>query len=305
MASTEFEQILGTMKQWLGSLSEQPNQFDIQTLRTSLDMNFVPVPDTVEIEPVDAGGVPAEWIHGPGALADRRLLYLHGGGYVAGGLGSHRPLAGRISMATGCWVLLIDYRLAPEHPFPAAVDDATAAYRWMSENGPSGQSRAANTFIAGDSAGGGLTLATLLTLRDAGNALPDAAITLSPWTDLAVNEESMKTRASTDPFFDASMLPILPLMTTSYVGEANPQNPLVSPLYGDPTGFPPLLMQVGGAETLLDDSTKFAEKAKAVGVQVTLEVWPEMFHVWQALAPMFPEAQQAIDRIGEFIQPFK
>jgi acetyl esterase/lipase len=192
-------------------------------------------------------------------------------------------------------VLLIDYRLAPEHPHPAAVEDSTRAYRWLLETGSNPKRMA----IAGDSAGGGLTVATLVALRDAGVPLPAAAVCLSPWVDLEGIGESMTTKAAVDPMVQRE--PLL-RMASMYLAGQDPRTPLAAPLYADLRGLPPLLIQVGTAETLLDDSVRLAERARAAGVQVTLEPWEDMIHVWQAFAAMLPEGQQAIERIGEFLR---
>jgi acetyl esterase/lipase len=189
----------------------------------------------------------------------------------------------------------VEYRLAPEHPFPAAVEDATAAYRWLLASGV----RPAGIAIAGDSAGGGLTLATLVALRDAGDPLPAAAVCLSPWVDLEGIGDSMATKAAADPFVRKEMIQF---MAQQYLGERSLRTPLAAPLYADLHGLPPLLIQVGTAETLLDDSTRIAERARAAGVSVTLDTWDNMIHVWQLFAPMLPEGQQAIERIGAFIR---
>lgn len=248
----------------------------------------------VTCEPVTAGGVPAEWIVAPGAAPDRVILYLHGGGYVMGSINTHRAMVARISRAAQAKALALNYRLAPEHPFPAAVDDATAAYRWLLAQGY----KPGKIVISGDSAGGGLTLATLLALRDAQTPLPAAAVPISAWSDMEGTGASMKTRASRDPMVgNASLFN----MAKAYVGSADPKNPLASPLHGDYRGLPPMLMQVGDAETLLDDTVRVAEKAKAAGVKVDLEVWDDMVHVWHVYAKLLPEGQQAIDRIGRYV----
>ena len=256
---------------------------------------LAPIPEDVQCQPVDAGGVPAEWIAAPNANAERVILYLHGGGYSMGSIKTHRELVSRLSRAAAARALAIDYRLAPENPFPAAVEDATAAYRWLLSNGAD----PARTVIAGDSAGGGLTVATLVALRDAGDPLPAAAVCLSPWVDMEGIGDSMTTKADLDPMVSREELLEGAKM---YLGDADPRTPLAAPLYADLSGLPPLLIHVGTAETLLDDSTRLADRAKAAGVDVTLDVWDDMIHVWQAFAVMLPEGQQAIDRIGEFIQ---
>jgi acetyl esterase/lipase len=248
----------------------------------------------VKCEPVSAGGVSAEWITAPGAVNDRVILYLHGGGYVMGSINTHRAMIARISRAAQARALAIDYRLAPEHPFPAAVEDATAAYHWLLAQG----FKPGKIVLAGDSAGGGLVLAALVALRDAGRPMPAAAVPISPWTDMEGTGESLKTKATKDPMVQQDGLLSMAKM---YVGQADPKNPLLSPLYADFHGLPPLLIQVGEAEVLLDDSTRVAERAKAAGVEVDLEVWDDMFHVWHVFAKLLPEAQQAIDRVGQFV----
>ncbi len=258
-----------------------------------------PEPEGVTATAVDAGGLPAEWVVAEGAATDRRLLYLHGGGYVICGPGTHRDLAGRISQAAGVSVLVLDYRLAPENPFPAAVEDATAALQWLHDQGPAGPAPANATFVAGDSAGGGLTLATLVATRDAGGRMPQAAALISAWTDLACTGESMTTRAEVDPMVHDGLLR---RMVADYLQGGDPKQALASPLYADLAGLPPLLIQVGDAEILLDDSRRVADKGKAAGVEVTLEVYPEMMHIFQLFAPVLPEGQEAIERIGTFLK---
>jgi monoterpene epsilon-lactone hydrolase len=255
-----------------------------------------------EVRKVDAAGVPCEWLLAKGSDPDARLLYIHGGGWTAGGLDSHRPLSARLSAATGCAVLAVDYRLAPEHPFPAGLDDCLASYAWLRANGPPGAAPARRVFVAGDSAGGNLTLALLLALKQRGLPLPDAAVPISPSTDFTGSGESWRTRAAADPILTMGPEGIRLVATIYLQGRALAEDPLASPLFGDFTGLPPLLFHVGDAEVLLDDSVRAAEKAKEAGVDVTLEVWPEMPHVWHAFAPYLPEATQAIERIGAFVR---
>ena len=254
-----------------------------------------PVAADVKCEPVSAGGVKAEWVTAPGADAGRAVLYLHGGGYVIGSINTHRDLAGRISRAAKARTLLIDYRLAPEHPFPAAVEDSVAAYRWMLAQGL----KASRIAAAGDSAGGGLTVATLVAIRDAKIPVPAAGVCLSPWIDLEGLGDSMKSKASIDPIVQKEGLLE---MAAHYLNGQDARSPLAAPLYADLAGLPPLLVQVGTAETLLDDSTRLAERARKAGVKVTLEPWNDMIHVFQVFAPMLDEGQQAIDKIGEFVR---
>jgi acetyl esterase/lipase len=251
-------------------------------------------PKGVAIKPVMAGGVPAEWLEPAGADPGQVMLYLHGGGYVIGSCNTHRAMVARLAQAGGLRALLLEYRLAPEHPFPAALEDAAAAYRWLLEQGIASQ----QIVIAGDSAGGGLTLATLLALRDAGDPLPAAAVCLSPLTDLACTGESIQTRAKADPW----LTPATALLARYYQGDHDPRSPLLSPLYGDLRGLPPLLIHVGSDEILLSDSTRLAERAQAAEVEVTLEIWPDMWHVWHIFTPYLPEAQRAIAAIGAFVR---
>lgn len=254
-----------------------------------------PLPDGTELQAVEANGVPCEWTSTPGVDPGRAILYLHGGGYVIGSIATHRGLVSRLTSATGSRALSVGYRLAPENPFPAAVDDATAAYRWLVSQGM----EPSRVVIAGDSAGGGLALATLLALRDAGDALPAAGVCISPWVDLEGLGESMTRNADVDPIITKDGLMDMARM---YLDGADPKSPLAAPLHGDLAGLPPLLIHVGSREALLDDSTRLAEKAGLAGVDVTLEPWDEMIHVWHAFAPLLPESQQAIDRIGEYVR---
>jgi monoterpene epsilon-lactone hydrolase len=292
MASPQLQTAIEAFKAVGEKLAQAP---DLTGMRAVLEAMVTPVPADVQCTPVHAGGVPAEWIAAPGAADDRVLLYLHGGGYVMGSIHTHREMVSHLARAAGTRALLLEYRLAPEHPFPAAVEDATAAYRWLLAQGMA----PARTVIAGDSAGGGLTLATLVALRDAQVPLPAAGVCLSPWTDLEGVGASMTTKAQVDPIVQRDMLLN---MATLYLGQAPPQTPLAAPLHADMRGLPPLLIQVGAAETLLDDSTRVAARAKAAGVRVELEVWDDMIHVWQLFAAILPEGQQAIEKIGTFIR---
>lgn len=269
----------------------------VEQMRAGLEAmaQMAPLPADVRLQAVDAGGVPGEWVEVAESERDRTVLYLHGGGYVIGSTRSHRDLVQRIARAARARVLSIDYRLAPEHPHPAAVEDALAAYRWLLASGVA----ASRVAIAGDSAGGGLTAATLVALRDAGDPLPAAAVLLSPWVDLEGLGESMRSKAEVDPMVQREALL---RMAELYLGGQDPRTPLAAPLHADLHGLPPLLIQVGTAETLLDDSLRFAEKARAQGVEVILEPWEDMIHVWQAFAALLPEGQQAIERIGAFLR---
>lgn len=239
----------------------------IQQMRAGWDGLFGDVKSVVgaKCEKVDAGGVRAEWITAPRARADRVVLYFHGGGYAMGSIHSHRDMCERLSRAAEARVLVLDYRLAPEHPFPAAVEDARTAYLWLLKQGIA----PARIALAGDSAGGGLTFATLFALRDHGDPLPACAAPLSPWVDLEGTGESMTARDAVDPIVHKAMLQ---QMGRTYVQAGNLHDPLAAPLYGDVAGLPPLLIQVGERETLLDDAVRMADKAKKAGVPVARDL---------------------------------
>jgi acetyl esterase/lipase len=271
--------------------------FDLEGLRAGMGTRREPTIKDVKLTRLKAGDVPCEWVLAPGADPDIRLLYLHGGGFVSGSGGFYLPLASHISAAAKCSVLLADYRLAPEHRFPAGLEDCVAAHQWMIANGPSGPAPAKATFVAGDSAGGSLTLATLLALRDRGLPLPAAGIALSATTDLTLASESLKT--IDDPIISWRTMPIFREL---YLGKTDPANPLASPVFGDYRGVPPLLIQVGEHEMLFDDSVRVAKKARSDGIEVKLEVWKGMFHVFQSHDPLLPEGKRAIEQIADFMR---
>ncbi|MFZ5921381.1 MAG: alpha/beta hydrolase [Chloroflexota bacterium] len=252
------------------------------------------VPLHVQVEALQIGDIYTEWITPPDAAAQRVILYLHGGGYVSGSVAIHKLLCVALAQATGTRVLLPEYRLAPENPFPAALEDALSAYRWLLDQGVA----PADIVIAGDSAGGGLSLAATLSLRGTGEALPAALVCLSPWADLTLSSASHRAKANADPVLYEKELRYWAL---SYTDEANLSNPMVSPVYANFHGFPPMLIQVGSEEILLDDAVAVAEKAKAAGVDVTLRVWPGMWHVWHAAGTWLPESRAALDEIGRFV----
>jgi monoterpene epsilon-lactone hydrolase len=289
MPSKELEKVLEIMR----SRPVQPN-LTIQEQRAQTEaMPRFPVADDVTCEEVNAGGVPGEWITAPGAREDRVTYYLHGGGYVLCSVNTHREMISRISRAIGARALAINYRLAPECPFPAAVEDAVAGYKWLLSKGIEPRS----IVVAGDSAGGGLTVAALVALRDADVPLPAAGICISPWADMECNGVAKLAGREGGIEYQGILK-----MAKTYVGDADLKTPLASPIHADLTGLPPLLIQVGGAEELIEDSILLEARAKECGVDVTLETWEDMFHVWHMYAPMLPEGQQAIDRIGEFVR---
>ena len=255
-----------------------------------------PPPEGVTLEAVTLGGRGAEWLIPDGIGRDAAVLYLHGGGYCSGSLASHRDLAARIGIASRCAVVTLDYRLGPEDPFPAAVTDATAAYRQLVAEGIPADRIA----IAGDSAGGGLTVATLLALRAEGTPLPAAAVCLSPWVDLTQSAASYHRLADLDAMLSKENLDFL---ANTYLAGADPRSELASPLFAeDLSGLPPLRIEVGAHEVLLDDATGLAERAGAAGNDVTLTVWPEMIHVFQAFpGAILPETDESVAGIGDFL----
>lgn len=291
MASKELQMVLEMLKS---------RPFDvglsIEEQRSVMEAGAqFPFAEDVSCEKVNAGGVPAEWITTPEASLERVIYYFHGGGYVLGSVNTHREMISRLARAAGAKALAIDYRLAPENPFPAAVEDSVAAYRWLLSSGV----KPDRVVIAGDSAGGGLTVATLLALRDAGEPLPAAGVCISPWVDLECKWKSLMPDAEdTGMLVRESVLQ----MAKAYLGSADPSTPLASPVCAELTGLPPLLIQVGTAGDLFDDATRLAARATDDGVDATLDCWEEMIHVWHMFAAILPEGQQAIERIGEFIR---
>jgi monoterpene epsilon-lactone hydrolase len=247
----------------------------------------------VRHEELEIDGMRAEWAIPEGAKDGRAILYFHGGAYVVGSIASHRSMVSQLAKVAGCRALSVDYRLAPEHLFPAAVEDAVKAFEWLITHGY----EAENIVIAGDSAGGSLSVAAMLSLRDAGSPLPAAAMLLSPWTDLEVKGESVRSVGRRDPMLTAKALCREAGMC---LGEESPRHPLASPIYADLKGLPPMLIQVGTREILLDDARRLAERAKEAGVEVELDVWEDMFHVWQFFTPLVPESNAAIARLARF-----
>jgi len=251
----------------------------------------MPAPPEAIVEKLTIAGRPAEWVSAPGCNPNRQALYLHGGGYVIGSPNSHRNLAYNIAKAMDGRCLVLDYRMAPEDPFPAAVEDAVAAWQWMLAAG----GNPARMSIMGDSAGGGLTIATQVALKQRGIRLPACSCCISPWTDLEGTGDSVKSKADVDPMVTEEALH---RWGGLYLNGADPRDPLASPLYADVSGLGPVLVQVGTAEILMDDSTRFAEKARAQGVDVTLELWDDMPHIWHIFAPMLSEGADAIAKLG-------
>lgn len=274
-------------------------EMSIAERRANMDRNadLFPMPDGVEIEEVTIGTVPAVWHTQAGVdkASQPVLLYFHGGGYVQGSPVSHQHLTGKLAQTARCRVLSVHYRLAPEHPFPAALEDGLAAYRWLLDQGIAPSQIA----MGGDSAGAGLVMATLIAARDAGLAQPASAILMSPWVNLTCDTASYTSRAKADPMITQSGITD---MAKLYYGPVDPKDPLVSPVYADLSGIAPLFIQVGDAEVLLNDSTELAERAEAAGVEVNIEVWDDMIHVWPAFYPLLPQGGEAIDKMSAFLK---
>jgi epsilon-lactone hydrolase len=268
---------------------------DIETARQGLEAlsALTPLAKDINVEKTSIEGIPAEWVTAPNAVEDRVFLYLHGGAYIMGSCNTHRYIASKLARSTAARVLVPEYRLAPENPFPAAIEDAVKVYRWLISSGFAPD----KIIIGGDSAGGGLTLATLISLKDEEEALPALAVLLSPWTDMEGTGESMETRADVDPWLSPDASRTTPAL---YIRDMDPRHPLVSPIYADLSGLPTMLVHVGNDEILLSDSARLVDRARASGVEITFKIWDEMWHVFQTFA--ISEGQQAIDEIGDFVR---
>lgn len=288
MSASEIEELITQLK-------ANPLGGTLDEMRAQFDGMASPVADDVDVKAIDAAGVPCELHTPPGADTSRIIMYVHGGGYVIGSLSSHRAVVAELARAAGCQALAVDYRLAPEHVYPAAVDDSICAYLWLLSTGYS----ADKIVIAGDSAGGGLTVGTLVGLREGKHALPAAGVCISPWADLEATGETYQSRKDIDPMVSYDL--IAP-MGKVYIGAGDIQAPTASPIHADLTGLPPLLIQVGSAETLYSDSETLTKNAKAAGVEVILEEWKDMIHVWHLFFPQLSDGRKAISRIGEYVK---
>lgn len=268
-----------------GSIAEQ-------RARQERSARFFRVPERAHCQAVSADGIPGEWVTIPEA-SSTTILYLHGGAYALGSVNTHLALVARIAVAAKCSALAINYRLAPEEPFPAALEDVLAAYRWLIAEGrvPS------NIFLAGDSAGGGLAIAALLKLRDAGEPLPAGAFCFSPWLDLTLSGATLDRNEALDPMLKRS---ILEVYASYYIGSDKAVNPYISPLYANLRGLPPIHLQCGRNEVLLDDSIRFHHKAQQAGVDISIRTWDNMFHVFQ-LIPLLPQAAEALQQAAAFM----
>jgi epsilon-lactone hydrolase len=291
MASKELQALIATKRANPYSANQSVEELRAQS-EARIDPSILP-PGT-QIEPVLANGVACEWTTVPGSAPDKVFYFIHGGGYYRGSVASSRSPAAEIAAATGARVLSVEYRLAPEHAFPAAMDDVLAAYRWLLSEGIA----ATNIVVGGISAGGGLTAALLLALKDAGEPLPAGGVPLSPWVDLSQSADSYETKSAADPIISADYLN---RMAAYYLGDADVRTPLASPLFGDLSGLPPQLVQVGSFETLLDDSVEYARRLGHANSPVTLEVWDGLVHGWHG-SPGLPETQAAMHQIGSFFR---
>jgi len=297
MASVEAEETKAVLAEWVKSLqTDPPPELDVMRASYSALTDTGTRPDGVTWTQVDVDGIPAIWADADGGSRERVLLYVHGGGYVIGAARFYEGLTGHLAKAVGCRVLNLDYRLAPENPHPAPVEDAVKAFQWLRSEGFASDHIA----IGGDSAGGGLTIATMLSLRDQGLGQPAAAVPISPWTDMEMLGASMVTNADSDVLLQPEMLNA---MATMFLAGADPKDPLVAPIYADFADIAPMYIQVGGDETLLDDTTRIVAKAQEAGVDVRSEVFPEMQHVFQFAAGRVPEADDAVAKIGAYLRP--
>jgi acetyl esterase/lipase len=292
MASLEVETLIALLRE-----NRMFAGASIESYRASMDsiIESMPVKEDVRFESVEAGGVPAEWTRVDGTAEDRILLYFHGGGYCVGSPATHRLLVGNLSRTSDALGLSVDYRLAPEHPFPAVLEDAQSAYRHLLDAGFEPN----RIVIAGDSAGGGIVAGLQLRLREARMPLPAAAVLISPWLDLTNSAETFRSRADADVMLTKENAD---RFAAWYLSGADPKTPSASPIFADLAGLPPQLVHVGDAEVLLDDSLTYAKKAKAAGVDVTLEVWDDMIHVFPAFEGFLPQAGESIEKIGKFVK---
>ena len=306
-ASAERRAVVASLSALTTSLRGVPMRQRNAVLRQAFEQTFADRRFDARFVPVDAGGVAAEWVLAPGADPARRTLYIHGGAFILGSPRSHRTLTTRFSAMTGGAVLAIDYRLLPEHPRRAGIDDCRSAYRWMLDNGPDGPQPASALFVAGDSAGGNLALSLLAWLRDQGLRAPDAAVALSPLTDSTFSGPSMKAHRHSDAMLGPLFGPLskVPATLLLWMGwwqnRINPSDSLVSPVYGDLSGLPPLLVHASEVEMLFDDSRRYVNKAQAAGSPVRLQTWAHVVHVWQIFNPELSEARDALDQIDRFL----
>jgi monoterpene epsilon-lactone hydrolase len=303
----EHRAVIASLGGITATLKGAPRRQHLALLRDYMDNMSAHRTFDAQFIPVDAGGVAAEWVLAPGADSRRRTLYIHGGAWMMGSPRSHRTITTKFSEITGGAVLAIDYRLMPEHSRMAGIEDCRSAYRWMLEQGPEGAAPAATVFVAGDSAGGNLTLSLIAWVRDQGLRAPDAAVALSPATDGTLGSPSLRSNIATDAMLGPLFAPLIRiprsgLLWGAWIGHRiRPNHPVVSPVFGDLSRLPPLLIHASDVEMLLDDSVRYANKARAAGSPVTLQTWNHMVHVWHIFDPELTEARQGFDEIRKFL----
>ena len=291
-----YDPALSSVMKRLGNAAAGHDLSTLQGMRAFIDTfgSSYPIPADIRFDPVDANWGKGEWVTCESSANTPTVLHLHGGGFCAGSIVSYRRLAADLAIETNGRVLIVDYRRGPEHPFPAAVEDCVAAYRWLVYGGISPK----NIVVSGDSAGGGLVLSLMLSLKERGDPQPACGICMSPWVDLQCQSKTMDTKATEDPLGTRESLLF---MADQYLAGADPRNPLASPLYGNLADLPPVLIQVGSREILLDDSRILAKRAAAAGMEVTLEEWKGMIHVFQMMADDLEDGPKAFQHIHRFV----
>jgi acetyl esterase/lipase len=306
--SPQHRAVVDTVTDLTGQIKEALEQRQIHTARLVFNRIGEGRDYASEFRVVDAGGVVAEWVLAPGADPDRRVLYMHGGGFIMGCPASHRTITSRFSEVSGCAVLSVDYRLLPEHRHGDCVEDCRAAYRWLLDNGPDGPGPARQLYFGGDSAGGNLALSLAAWTRDEDLRSPDAVVVMSPLTDVSFSGASLRGNWQTDIMLRRVMgtlnrlPPFLKSLWVLWTYRVRPADPSVSPLFGDLANLPPTLVQASEAEMLLDDARRYVHKARAAGSPVKLQTWANMVHIWQIFYPELPQAREAWDEIGKFIK---
>lgn len=304
----EHDAVVETVRTITKEIARATEKGDIQTVRAAVDSISDGRDFASSFSPIDAGGIPAEWVIAPGADDSRRVLYIHGGGFIMGSPKSHRSVTSKFSEITGCAVLAIDYRLLPEHKHMDCVEDCQIAYQWLLENGPAGPSAPRQLFFGGDSAGGNLALVLSAWVRDEGLRAPDAVVALSPLTDCTFTGASLRTNLASDVMLAHMLGPLIKLprfaksLWVVRTHRIRPASPVASPLLGDLSGLPPTLIQASESEMLLDDARRYVYKARASGSPATLQTWTDVVHVWQIFNPELPQANEAWTEIGKFIE---
>lgn len=306
--SEEVKAVVASLGGIFDTVNRIPRRGRMAFLRDYLDNAFPVTDPAIQFNAVNVNGVPAEWVLAPNADSGRRLLYIHGGAYAMGSPKSHRRLTAKFSEIANAAVLAVDYRLMPEHSRMAGIEDCRTAYRWMLDNGPAGAGPATAIFVAGDSAGGNLTLSLIAWVRDQGLRAPNAAVALSPATDSSFGSPSLRNNMGTDPmlgplFKSLARIPRTVLLWGAWLlTRLRPSHPVVSPVFGDLSGLPPLLVHASETEMLFDDSRRYVNKAAAAGSPVTLQTWSHMVHVWHIFYPELTEGREAIEEIRKFLQ---